>query len=185
MTLVLTDLAGEKMLKLADKISNLRSLAASPPSDWPAERRLDYIRWACEVAAGKAMTKRAYRDEAVAWRAELEKFGQTTVHDALVSGAYPEPKRQFAYRWFRAMEVEKELRDRERSRLRRPCSGVVLLYVSQARRNQYAQIDYFLCGFWNFSRARACLEHYRTSRNKKRSRPQEVCIQKGRLLRAL
>jgi len=41
-----------KILKLADKISNLRAIAANPPSDWPVERRLDYIRWAGQVAAG-------------------------------------------------------------------------------------------------------------------------------------
>ena len=30
-----------KILKLADKISNLRSLATSPPADWPMQRRID------------------------------------------------------------------------------------------------------------------------------------------------
>jgi len=32
-----------KVLKLADKISNLRSLATSPPADWPMQRRADYV----------------------------------------------------------------------------------------------------------------------------------------------
>jgi (p)ppGpp synthase/HD superfamily hydrolase len=32
-----------KILKLADKISNLRSLATSPPADWPMQRRIDYV----------------------------------------------------------------------------------------------------------------------------------------------
>jgi hypothetical protein len=41
-----------KLLKLADKVSNLRSIAASPPSHWPIERRKAYIDWACAVAAG-------------------------------------------------------------------------------------------------------------------------------------
>jgi (p)ppGpp synthase/HD superfamily hydrolase len=41
-----------KILKLADKISNLRALAVSPPSDWPIERRLAYVRWARDVAVG-------------------------------------------------------------------------------------------------------------------------------------
>ena len=41
-----------KMLKLADKISNLRGIAAAPPADWSVERRLDYVRWAREVADG-------------------------------------------------------------------------------------------------------------------------------------
>jgi len=41
-----------KVLKLADKISNLRALAASPPSDWTAERRTQYVGWARQVAQG-------------------------------------------------------------------------------------------------------------------------------------
>ncbi len=43
---------GAKLIKFADKTSNLRSLAASPPSDWPAERRQEYVRWAEAVVAG-------------------------------------------------------------------------------------------------------------------------------------
>ncbi len=38
-----------QILKAADKISNLRSLAASPPTDWSTDRRSGYIRWAIEV----------------------------------------------------------------------------------------------------------------------------------------
>src|SRR4051794_26522257 len=38
-----------RLLKLADKTSNLRSLAASPPADWDVERRLAYIEWAEQV----------------------------------------------------------------------------------------------------------------------------------------
>lgn len=41
-----------KVIKLADKTSNLRSLAASPPTDWPDERMLAYITWADDVVAG-------------------------------------------------------------------------------------------------------------------------------------
>ena len=41
-----------KILKLADKISNLRAIAASAPSDWSVKRRLEYVRWAREVAKG-------------------------------------------------------------------------------------------------------------------------------------
>jgi GTP diphosphokinase / guanosine-3',5'-bis(diphosphate) 3'-diphosphatase len=40
-----------RLLKLADKTSNLRSLAKSPPADWPNERRRDYVAWAAAVAA--------------------------------------------------------------------------------------------------------------------------------------
>jgi (p)ppGpp synthase/HD superfamily hydrolase len=38
-----------KLLKLADKISNLRSIAASPPAHWPLERRAAYIKWSVNV----------------------------------------------------------------------------------------------------------------------------------------
>ena len=44
--------ARAKILKLADKTSNLRSLVASPPADWPSERRQRYVRWAADVASG-------------------------------------------------------------------------------------------------------------------------------------
>jgi (p)ppGpp synthase/HD superfamily hydrolase len=41
-----------KMLKLADKTSNLRGIVASPPAGWSVERRLEYVRWGRDVAAG-------------------------------------------------------------------------------------------------------------------------------------
>jgi (p)ppGpp synthase/HD superfamily hydrolase len=41
-----------KILKLADKTSNLRAIAASPPPNWSVQRRLNYVGWAREVAAG-------------------------------------------------------------------------------------------------------------------------------------
>ena len=41
-----------KMLKLADKTSNLRAMAASPPANWSVARRREYIAWAQAVAAG-------------------------------------------------------------------------------------------------------------------------------------
>jgi GTP diphosphokinase / guanosine-3',5'-bis(diphosphate) 3'-diphosphatase len=41
-----------KLLKLADKTSNLRAVAASPPSDWSVRRRIEYVRWAREVVEG-------------------------------------------------------------------------------------------------------------------------------------
>lgn len=41
-----------KKLKLADKTSNLRALAASPPADWSIERRRDYVAWSRAVVAG-------------------------------------------------------------------------------------------------------------------------------------
>jgi (p)ppGpp synthase/HD superfamily hydrolase len=41
-----------KVLKLADKTSNLRALAASPPVDWSVERRRDYVAWGRDVVTG-------------------------------------------------------------------------------------------------------------------------------------
>jgi guanosine-3',5'-bis(diphosphate) 3'-pyrophosphohydrolase len=38
-----------KLVKLADKISNLRDIAGSPPADWSAERREEYFHWAKQV----------------------------------------------------------------------------------------------------------------------------------------
>ena len=41
-----------KVLKLADKTSNLRAIAASPPSDWSVKRRIEYVQWARRVVEG-------------------------------------------------------------------------------------------------------------------------------------
>ncbi|MGH8397973.1 MAG: HD domain-containing protein [Gammaproteobacteria bacterium] len=41
-----------KLVKLADKICNLRDILASPPKDWPAERKREYFDWAANVMAG-------------------------------------------------------------------------------------------------------------------------------------
>jgi (p)ppGpp synthase/HD superfamily hydrolase len=41
-----------KMLKLADKTSNLRAIAFSPSPGWSVKRRLEYIDWAKRVVAG-------------------------------------------------------------------------------------------------------------------------------------
>ena len=45
-----------KILKFADKISNLRSLATSPPADWPMQHRADYVAWTgklCRVSEAR------------------------------------------------------------------------------------------------------------------------------------
>ena len=41
-----------KLVKLADKISNLRDIASTPPVDWSVERRQAYFSWAHQVVAG-------------------------------------------------------------------------------------------------------------------------------------
>jgi GTP diphosphokinase / guanosine-3',5'-bis(diphosphate) 3'-diphosphatase len=41
-----------KVLKLADKTSNLRAIAESPPKDWSVKRRMEYVQWARRVVEG-------------------------------------------------------------------------------------------------------------------------------------
>ena len=56
-------------IKLADKISNLRGILASPPADWSLQRRREYFQWAKQVVDGltapnpvlKAEFERVYR----------------------------------------------------------------------------------------------------------------------------
>jgi guanosine-3',5'-bis(diphosphate) 3'-pyrophosphohydrolase len=38
-----------KLIKLADKICNLRDVSGRPPADWSAERKQEYFRWAKAV----------------------------------------------------------------------------------------------------------------------------------------
>jgi (p)ppGpp synthase/HD superfamily hydrolase len=45
--------ARAQMIKLADKISNLRSILSSPP-DWPYDRKRQYFDWARQVVDGLA-----------------------------------------------------------------------------------------------------------------------------------
>jgi (p)ppGpp synthase/HD superfamily hydrolase len=64
-----------RMIKLADKISNLRSLIYSPPDDWERERLIDYLDWADKVVAGcrgvSATLERIYDETASSGRAVL------------------------------------------------------------------------------------------------------------------
>lgn len=41
-----------KLVKLADKICNLRDILESPPADWPAVRKQEYFDWASKVVDG-------------------------------------------------------------------------------------------------------------------------------------
>jgi GTP diphosphokinase / guanosine-3',5'-bis(diphosphate) 3'-diphosphatase len=40
-----------KLVKLADKICNLRDILSAPPAGWPAERKQAYFDWAAQVVA--------------------------------------------------------------------------------------------------------------------------------------
>jgi hypothetical protein len=43
--------AQARLIKVADKTSNLRSVAMSPPREWDAARKLAYVRWGVAVVA--------------------------------------------------------------------------------------------------------------------------------------
>jgi GTP diphosphokinase / guanosine-3',5'-bis(diphosphate) 3'-diphosphatase len=43
---------GAKLVKLADKICNLRDMVYNPPHTWPLERRQEYFDWAKAVVDG-------------------------------------------------------------------------------------------------------------------------------------
>ena len=47
-----TSSARAKQVKIADKICNVRDVAACAPADWPLQRRVDYLRWSELVVAG-------------------------------------------------------------------------------------------------------------------------------------
>jgi GTP diphosphokinase / guanosine-3',5'-bis(diphosphate) 3'-diphosphatase len=48
-----------KILKLADKTSNLRALVSSPAPDWSVRRKIEYIEWARRVVQGLRGTNAA------------------------------------------------------------------------------------------------------------------------------
>jgi guanosine-3',5'-bis(diphosphate) 3'-pyrophosphohydrolase len=41
-----------KVIKFGDKISNVLDVTRSPPTDWPLERRREYLDWTEQVLAG-------------------------------------------------------------------------------------------------------------------------------------
>jgi (p)ppGpp synthase/HD superfamily hydrolase len=50
-------------IKLADKISNLRSILSSPPANWGLERKRDYFTWAKRVVDGLSAPNPALKAE--------------------------------------------------------------------------------------------------------------------------
>lgn len=42
---------GAKLIKLGDKISNIRDVTENPPHDWSDKRRLEYVEWGEKVVA--------------------------------------------------------------------------------------------------------------------------------------
>ncbi len=64
-----------KLVKLADKICNLRDVLAAPPAGWPTERKRGYFAWAEKVVGGlrgsNARLEAAF-DELLERRGELD-----------------------------------------------------------------------------------------------------------------
>jgi (p)ppGpp synthase/HD superfamily hydrolase len=58
--------ARAKLVKLADKISNVRSIIQTPPAEWPLGRKQEYLDWSARVVAGcrgcNPALERAYDD---------------------------------------------------------------------------------------------------------------------------
>jgi guanosine-3',5'-bis(diphosphate) 3'-pyrophosphohydrolase len=44
--------SGAKLIKIADKIGNVRDVTWSPPPDWSLTRRIEYLEWAERVVQG-------------------------------------------------------------------------------------------------------------------------------------
>ena len=53
---------GAKLIKLADKCSNIRDLLALPPAHWSLERRQEYLLWTEKVVAGLRGTNAALEE---------------------------------------------------------------------------------------------------------------------------
>lgn len=51
-----------KLIKLADKISNIRDITNNPPANWSTDRRVEYIEWGEAVAAGLRGTNAALEE---------------------------------------------------------------------------------------------------------------------------
>ncbi|NNE68066.1 MAG: bifunctional (p)ppGpp synthetase/guanosine-3',5'-bis(diphosphate) 3'-pyrophosphohydrolase [Pyrinomonadaceae bacterium] len=66
-----------KIVKLADKISNIDDIVTNPPEGWSDERRLEYVRWGEDVVAGLRGINQSLEEmfDEVAMRA-IESIGQ-------------------------------------------------------------------------------------------------------------
>ncbi len=78
---------GAKLIKIADKICNIKDVAYSPPPDWSIERRLEYLDWAERVV--KAMKGSNKKLEEEFYRL-LKKGREKLSGSRSVSGSMPE-----------------------------------------------------------------------------------------------
>jgi guanosine-3',5'-bis(diphosphate) 3'-pyrophosphohydrolase len=65
---------GAKLIKIADKISNVREIGNDPPVDWSVERRRDYFTWAEKVVAALGSPNAQLEREFAAAVGEARRF---------------------------------------------------------------------------------------------------------------
>ena len=68
-----------QQIKLADKISNLRAILASPPADWNFQRKKEYFEWAKRVVDGLTAPNPVLEAE---FEKTLRKFDEVVVQAA-------------------------------------------------------------------------------------------------------
>ena len=67
---------GAKMIKIADKTSNLHSIVNSPPRGWDLTRKLEYFNWAKHVVDGcRGVSSYLEGEFDRAWRLGAKEFG--------------------------------------------------------------------------------------------------------------
>lgn len=65
-----------KMVKMADKISNLRSILDSPPPDWSETRKQEYFTWAKSVVDGcRGVNEGLEKEFDSTYKRGMQKFG--------------------------------------------------------------------------------------------------------------
>jgi GTP diphosphokinase / guanosine-3',5'-bis(diphosphate) 3'-diphosphatase len=53
---------GARLIKLGDRIANLRSVVSEPPKGWPVNRQIDYFDWSFKVFHGLRKTNEALEE---------------------------------------------------------------------------------------------------------------------------
>jgi (p)ppGpp synthase/HD superfamily hydrolase len=65
--------ARAKILKLADKVSNVTAIGDDPPAGWPVQRQREYVQWGRDVVAGLKGVSRELEGKFDAVAAEAER----------------------------------------------------------------------------------------------------------------
>jgi guanosine-3',5'-bis(diphosphate) 3'-pyrophosphohydrolase len=74
-----------RLVRLADKICNVRDIAHFPPTDWPILRRRAYLQWAMDVVAGvrgvNAALERLFDEEIARGLARIDDDERAARHE--------------------------------------------------------------------------------------------------------